>query len=92
MSTSTQHTATAAVPAQAVASAPQATPDPTPAAAPRAGQGSCAHWAVTAALGLTVSGLALHQIPGLLPVMDAVGSLASGIGALTAVLLTLRRR
>ncbi|MER5740450.1 hypothetical protein ABT117_32950 [Streptomyces sp. NPDC002262] len=50
------------------------------------------HWTVAAALGLAVVGLALHQIPALLPVVDTVGSLVSGIGALTAVLLTRRRR
>ncbi|MFK3735017.1 hypothetical protein ACI2LJ_32660 [Streptomyces sp. NPDC088090] len=58
----------------------------------RAGRGSSAHWAVTDVLGLAVAGLALHQIPGMVPVVDAVGSLVGGIGALTAVLLTRRRR
>ncbi|MFF6904287.1 hypothetical protein [Streptomyces hydrogenans] len=82
-----QTATTAAVPAQTTAPAPQTTPDP----ASGAVQGAFAHWAVTAALGLAVAGLALHQIPGLLPVVDAVGSLAGGIGALTAVLLTRRR-
>ncbi|MFE1343413.1 hypothetical protein [Streptomyces sp. NPDC058757] len=86
----TQQTAT--VPAQATAPAPQTTPAPASAPASGAVQGTSAHWAVTAALGLAVAGLALHQIPGLLPFVDAVGSLASGIGALTAVLLTRRRR
>ncbi|WP_043220677.1 hypothetical protein [Streptomyces sp. NRRL F-5193] len=82
---------TAAVPAQATTPAPQTTPDPASAPAPGAVQGASAHWAVTAVLGLAVAGLALHQIPGMVPLVDAVGSLASGIGALTAVLLTRRR-
>ncbi|MGW3377481.1 AAA family ATPase [Streptomyces hydrogenans] len=41
------------------------------------------HWAVTAALGMAITGLALHQIPGLLPVMDAVGSFSSAVGRAT---------
>ncbi|MFK3734619.1 hypothetical protein ACI2LJ_30630 [Streptomyces sp. NPDC088090] len=87
-----QTATTVTVPAQATTPASQTTPDPASAPAPGAAQGASAHWAVTAALGLAVAGLALHQIPGMVPVVDAVGSLASGIGALTAVLLTRRRR
>ncbi|GHJ96564.1 hypothetical protein SNE510_60830 [Streptomyces sp. NE5-10] len=82
-----QTATTVTVPAQTTNPAPQTTPAP----ASGAVQGTSAHWAVTAALGLAVAGLALHQIPGMVPVVDAVGSLAGGIGTLTAVLLTRRR-
>ncbi|MFE3124031.1 hypothetical protein ACFXHD_11490 [Streptomyces hydrogenans] len=89
MSTSAHQSATTvAVPAQTTTPAPQTSVDPAPAPAP----GSSAHWVVTATIGLALTGLALHQIPGLLPIAGAVGSLAGGIGALTAALLTRRRR
>ncbi|MFB7429101.1 hypothetical protein ACFC0K_38095 [Streptomyces hydrogenans] len=41
------------------------------------------HWAVTAALGMAITGLALHQIPGLLRIVDAVGSFSSAVGRAT---------
>ncbi|MFB6900595.1 hypothetical protein [Streptomyces hydrogenans] len=41
------------------------------------------HWAVTAALGMAITGLALHQIPGLLRIVDAVGSFFAAVGRAT---------
>ncbi|MFD4153447.1 hypothetical protein ACFWR4_11920 [Streptomyces hydrogenans] len=38
------------------------------------------HWTATAALGMAITGLVPHQIPGLLPVMDAVGSFFAAVG------------
>ncbi|MGW3399067.1 hypothetical protein [Streptomyces hydrogenans] len=83
MSASTQHTVTVVVPAQAATPAPQATPDPASTAASGEVQGASVHWAVTAALGMALTGLVPHQIPGLLPVMDAVGSFFAAVGRAT---------
>ncbi|MFF6904093.1 hypothetical protein [Streptomyces hydrogenans] len=41
------------------------------------------HWTATAALGMSITGLVPHQIPGLLPVMDAVGSFFAAVGRAT---------
>ncbi|MER6481622.1 hypothetical protein [Streptomyces filamentosus] len=91
MSAFTQHAVTvvvvapAAVPAPQIAPVPPATPDPAPAVAPVAGKGSSTRWAVTAVLGLAVTGLVLHQVPDLVPITDSI------VG-LVALFLARRRR
>ncbi|WP_030762198.1 hypothetical protein [Streptomyces griseus] len=91
MSAFTQHAVTVVVVAPAAAPAPQnvpvppATPAPAPAVAPAAGKRASTRWAVTAVLGLAVTGLVLHQVPDLVPVVDSIVGLA-------AVLFAWRRR
>ncbi|MFI8252000.1 hypothetical protein [Streptomyces filamentosus] len=80
-------------PAPQNAPVPPTIPDPAPAfvVAP-GGRRSSTRWAVAASLGLAVTALVLHQIPGLVPIADAVGSFAGSIAALAAVFFAWHRR
>ncbi|MFD3572003.1 hypothetical protein [Streptomyces sp. NPDC058667] len=76
----------------------QATPatQPHPPTPGRPRTGRIVHGSVTVALLLILAGLLLRQLPGMVPVVDALGSLAGGVGSLTITTLAaldyLRRR
>ncbi|MER5966778.1 hypothetical protein [Streptomyces sp. NPDC002057] len=52
--------------------------------------GQIVHSGLTALQLLAVGGLILRQAPGMVPVVDALGSLAGGLGGIVVMFLTLR--